>query len=350
MKKNIFPNNKSYPLNDFSLADLMLGFARQVKIILIFPFILVLIVTSYVFFLARPVYISESKIMSSSKGGGISQAAGLAAQFGIGIPKMQSEQKWVYPELIRSRMLSKAVLKQKFDTDNLGLQKSLLQILTNGNNKSRTSLQTLESTAVESLLRMVSLSEDKLTGVLTLRVKAKHPNLASDINNALIEQLDSHLKNYNKLKTSEARRFIEERISETEKELENVEDDLKNFRDRNRRIGNSPALQLEQQRYEREVTVLTGVFTTLKQQLETTKIEEVKESEYVMILDPPNVPLKPSKPRKMLSVLLAGIFGVGLGLILAFVRELSSLVVKEEKDKMYKARKIFFDNIFYSKH
>ena len=44
--------------------------------------------------------------------------------------------------------------------------------------------------------------------------------------------------------------------------------------DRNRRIENSPSLQLEQQRLGREVTVLTGVFTTLKQQLETTKIEE----------------------------------------------------------------------------
>ena len=44
---------------------------------------------------------------------------------------------------------------------------------------------------------------------------------------------------------------------------------------RNRRIENSPALQLEEQRLSREVAVLTGVFTTLKQQFETTKIEEV---------------------------------------------------------------------------
>ena len=38
--------------------------------------------------------------------------------------------------------------------------------------------------------------------------------------------------------------------------------------DTNRRIENSPALLLEQQRLQREVTVLIGVFTTLKQQLE----------------------------------------------------------------------------------
>ena len=54
---------------------------------------------------------------------------------------------------------------------------------------------------------------------------------------------------------------------DTEKELMAAEEDLKVFMDRNRRIENSPALQLKQQRLSREVTVLTGVFTTLKQQL-----------------------------------------------------------------------------------
>ena len=84
--------------------------------------------------------------------------------------------------------------------------------------------------------------------------------------------MDSHQRRYNKAKTSQTRQFIEERIIETEKELMSAEEDLKVFMDRNRRIENSPALQLEQQRFGREVTVLTGVFTTLKQQLETTKI------------------------------------------------------------------------------
>ena len=40
-----------------------------------------------------------------------------------------------------------------------------------------------------------------------------------------------------------------------------AEENLKVFMDRNRRIENSPALQLQQQRLAREVTVLTGVFT-----------------------------------------------------------------------------------------
>ena len=38
-------------------------------------------------------------------------------------------------------------------------------------------------------------------------------------NQALIEELDSHQRKYNKGKASEAKQFIEERIINTEKEL-----------------------------------------------------------------------------------------------------------------------------------
>ena len=124
-----------------------------------------------------------------------------------------------------------------------------------------------------------------------------------------------------------------------------AEESLKIFMDRNRRIGNSPALQLEQQRLGREVTVLTGVFTTLKQQLETTKIEEVKESDYVVVLDPPEVPLARSAPRKKQMVILAAILGLGIGLALGFIREYSDNTKKEEKKKFAESKKLFLKNL-----
>lgn len=342
-----------YPKNlneyNFSIADLMFSLAKNIRLILAIPLIICLITAMYVQFISKPVYISESKILSSSKvGGGISQAAGIAAQFGISVPINQSEHNWAYPEIIKSRILSKQVLKRKFDTIEFGLQKKLLQILIHGNDHSQLKNSTLESLAVEKLLRMISASEDKLTGIITLKVQAREPNLAANINEAIIQELDGHQRDYNKLKTSKTRQFIEERIVETEKELQGVEDDLKNFMDRNRRIDNSPALQLEQQRFEREVTVLTGVFTTLKQQLETTKIEEVKDSEYVIILDPPAAPLKPSKPRKSLLVVLSGIFGLSLGLIITFINEFASKSSKKDKAKIAEAKSLFYKNILFN--
>jgi len=328
-----------------SLIDIMLILARQIKVVIITPTILCTLMIINVLFFAKPVYTSTAKIMSSSSGGGMSQAAGFAAQFGIAMPTGQSEPKWVYPEIIKSRTLARSMLKRKFDTNEFGPQKYLLQILTYGNDDPQVGLDILEINAVNNFLGMIDISEDIKTAILTLSINASEPSLAAEINQALIEELDTHQREYNKAKTSDTKHFIEERIIDIEKGLMAAEENLKIFMDRNRRIENSPALQLEQQRFNREVTVLTGVFTTLKQQLETTKIEEVKESDYVVVLDSPEIPLQRSNSNRKLTVILSGLLGLGLGITLAFVREYVTNSDKEVKDKMSEAMALVLKNI-----
>ena len=50
------------------------------------------------------------------------------------------------------------------------------------------------------------------------------------------------------------------------------------------------------------------------------KIEEIQEDSIVQILDKPQVPLDPSNINLKLNVLIAGFLGIGLGIILGFVR------------------------------
>ena len=88
--------------------DILLVLARQLKILLFIPTIFCVITIIYALFIAQPIYESTAKIMSSSRTGGpISQAAGLAAQFGFNLPTNQSEPEWVYPEIIKSRTLAR---------------------------------------------------------------------------------------------------------------------------------------------------------------------------------------------------------------------------------------------------
>ena len=340
-----FKESYNHEEDDISLADIILIIARQLNVIIIVPTILCTLTIVYVLFFTKPVYTSTAKIMSSSGGGGTSQAVGLAAQFGINIPNNQSEPKWVYPEIIKSRGLARTVLKRKFDTNQFGPEKSLLQILTYGNDEPKSDLDKLEIMGVDNFLSMIKVSEDIKTAIVTLNINASEPILAAEINRTLIEELDAHQRKYNKAKTSDTKQFIEERILNTEKELNSAEEALKVFMDRNRRIENSPALQLEKQRLGREVTVLTGVFTTLKQQLETTKIEEVKESDYVIILDAPEAPLHPSKPNKKGILITAGLLGLGIGMALALIREYVTNNKNVEKEKMNEAKSLIKKNI-----
>ena len=343
------PPQYYYEEDAISFENILISLARQIKVIIITPTILCTLTIIYVLFFTQPVYKSTAKIMSSSSGaGGISQAAGLAAEFGINISPGQSEPNWVYPEIIKSRTLARSMLKRKFDTNKFGMQKSLLQILTYGNEPPSIGLDTLEIMAVDNFLGMIDVYEDLSTSILTLSIYASEALLAAEINQALIEELDSHQRQYNKTKTSDTKQFIEERIIEIEKELNIAEEALRDFTTRNRRIENSALLLLEQQRLAREVTVLTGVFTTLKQQLETTKIEQVKESDYVVILDSPETPLVKSKPNNKLMVITSGIMGIMLGIIIGFIREklnnndlivkinnLNSIVIKNLRELFY---------------
>ena len=83
MKKRTSPSSElqqPYFIEDntISVSDIILIIARNLKIILIIPSILCLTTIIYSIFIAKPVFTSTSKIMSSS-GGGASQAANLAA-------------------------------------------------------------------------------------------------------------------------------------------------------------------------------------------------------------------------------------------------------------------------------
>jgi uncharacterized protein involved in exopolysaccharide biosynthesis len=326
-----------------SFFDFILILVRQIRIIIITPTIFCILAIIYVLVYTEPFYTSSAKIMSSSGGGGgISQVGGLAAQFGISLPTGQSEPNWVYPDIIKSRTLARAMLKRNFNTEEYGLQKPLLQILTYGNDEPKFSMDTLEILAVDSFIKKINISEDRKTGIYTLTISASEPQLASDIIAALIEELDAHQKEYNKAITSKARKFIEERIVAVGKELREAEESLKDFTVSNRRIENSPLLLLEQQRLAREVSIPAGVFTMLKQQLETTKIEEVKESDYVIVLDPPEAPLERSGPNRRKMVIFAGFLGIGLGVSLGLVIEF----IKENQEKIKQFLDMILKNLF----
>ena len=336
-----------YYNDSISISDILLTLAKNIKIIIITPVVICSIAVVYILFFAEPIFSSTAKIMTSGSGGSsTSEVFGLASQLGVKIPTRHSGPKWVYSEILKSRTLAKAVLKQNFYTKEHEKQKTLLQILTSENNNPEYSVSELEIIGVNKLLEMLKVSEDRKTSIFTIEINAREPNLAAEINQSYIKELDTHQKKFNKAKASDTKQFILERIIDTEKDLSAAEENLKVFRDRNRRIENSPSLLLQQQRLGREAAVLTGVYTTLKQQLETTKIEEVKESDYVIILDHPEVPLFRSKPNKKQIAFYAVFIGIILGFILAILKELALNLQKKEKAKLGVIKALFSENIF----
>ena len=333
--KNIFPED-----DGISVADVLVILASHLKIIFLIPMVLLIIVTINSFF-QNSSFSSTAKIMTSTNSD-FNGALGIAAQFGINIPTGQASESWDSSEIIKSRTLARAMLKRKFNTNEFGPQKSLLQILTYGKEPVSIGLDTLVKQGIDAFIDMIQI--EKEGNFLEIKVTASEPIFVRDLTKALLEELDSHQKQYDKTKTSQTRKFIENRIDDIQKELSKAEDALMEFVNRNRRLENSASLQLERERLSREVGVLSSVFTTLKQQLETTKIEEVKDSNYVIVLDPPEAPLYSDSSGLKNKLLLSIFIGLGIGIAFAFFLEFINNSSKEDKEKMILTKSIILKN------
>ena len=106
------------------------------------------------------------------------------------------------------------------------------------------------------------------------------------------------------------------------------------------------------------ILVSTGIIepipkdNNITDEVKVSKIEEVKESDYVVILDPPEVTLQRSKPKRALMVIMTGFFGLGLGTIIGLIKEYAKNSKQEEKEKVKEAKSlllIFFYNLIPGK-
>jgi len=315
-------------------SDILLILAKEIRLILAFPSILILLMMVYLYFFSKPIYISTSKIISSTNSGN-SQMSGIASQLGINISSSSKEVNWIYEDIIKSRNLIGKVIKRKILFGEKNQMKSVSQIISGGDNHK----------AISTLINSISVREDISTGIWTLKVQASSMSLANSLNKLIIDELDSHQREHNNAIKSETRKFIEGRIESTEKELVEAEEMLKEFMESNRRIDNSPSLLLQKNRYQREVTVLIGVFTTLRQQHETAKIEEVKDSNYILIIDFPMAPNSPSKPQKMFLIILTGFFSLIIIVIYIFIKQAYRNINTRNKDTLKNAKIQLIQNI-----
>lgn len=331
-------------MNSVSIFDILLLIVKNIKVILITSLIAISTSLFYVKWIADPVFASTSKIRSSS-GSSSNRTSGLAAQFGISIPGELNEKKWVYPEILKSKNVIGELLKKEFATIEFGISKSLLKILTHENESSNYSNDRLQVIGIQKFLKMLEVHESAKTGIHTIRIYAKEAKFAQELNASLIQELERYQSNFNKSSTSKTRKFIEERILEIRKELNKAEEDLKDFTTKNRRFENSPLLKLERDRLSRDVIVLNNVFTTLRQQLETTKIEEVRDSDYVIVVDPPSNPLYPSAPRTVYTIIITNIIALGFLFIFLFLKEFYFKNNLKDKKKLNKALDLLKDSL-----
>ncbi len=268
--------------------------------------------------LSPKIYESAATVLIPKEGGagGLLSAiagSGLGQQIaGTSMPSLTPNRD-LFISILKSRLMARYVV-ERF------------------NLKERYGVRTLEE-AVEAAKGIPRVSQSP-EGLLQIRVEDTDPKMAADIANFYVEQLDRLVTQFGTATAGRQRRFIEEQIARTEKDLRMAEENLRQFQEGNRAfllgdMANSmklpgtrvPKVGLDLARLSRDVRVQETVSTVLTQQLQQAKIAEAQDTPVVQVLDRAIPALYKSGPRIKLKMMLAGAISLFVGILFAFFLE-----------------------------
>ena len=90
----------------------------------------------------------------------------------------------------------------------------------------------------------MKVNEDRRTGLINVNVEMESPGLAAEVANFIGSQIQTYIQKQNTAKAVKEKLFINERLIIVKNELEILEDNLKNFKERNRGYEASPELYM----------------------------------------------------------------------------------------------------------
>lgn len=298
-------NENGIPTAD--VAGLLDAIGRYWRLLLAVPLALAFIVGLLSYLIPRS-YKATVLFLPERGGGsqGLSGAlAGVAGQFGIQLGGEGGQAVGLYPEVARSRSLLVRLLWTPFHEDTAQAARPLIDWLVPAQSDS----VQREARALRELLKGIETQADLQTGLVRVSLHAPSPGVAA----AATNMLEAYIGDFN-LKTRQTkgrlrREFVERRASEVERNLDEAEEAMRSFLERNRSVQ-SPALAYERMRLQRQIDIYQQVYLTLARELESARIEEVNDTPMLTVVDPAVPPLKAARPKRLFLVVTAWMIGV----------------------------------------
>ncbi len=298
---------------------------KELKIIIVAPLLSLFIGLGYYNYVEHE-YTTKTKIlpMLSSKGAG--GARGLAAQFGFDIKSSGSSNLFsaeIYPEILKSRNFMRRLIFLEFKTKKYRSEKELISIILNSEKNDSTGWsQNQIRSSINRLLKIIQISKSKNSPVISIEISTIEPDLSKSIGDAVISQLKDAFEEHKVNQTSERIVFIKSRLKEIKADLISAEEKLKNFREKNRKILDSPNLLLQRDRLLRDVSLHDEIFVSMSSELELEQINQYGIEKSFEILDTPENMGK-TYPILLKILLLFAFFGLASSVLIIAVKNIA---------------------------
>lgn len=215
--------------------------------------------------------------------------SGLAAQFGLAVPTQDGGQSPAfYVDLLLSREILGDAVMTRFPVG-VGANRADTLLASYLNAKGTSNAEVRER-GILALRDQINASNNSKTGVVNLGVTLRDPRLAAIVTIRLLELLENFNRQNRTSQATAERQFTERRLNEVRVELREAENRQQSFLQRNRDYRNSPVLAFEQERLAREVAMRQQLFTSLAQAYEQSKIEEVRDTPVLSVVEVPEAP------------------------------------------------------------
>jgi uncharacterized protein involved in exopolysaccharide biosynthesis len=268
---------------------------------------------------------STLAVMPQASKAQLSQLSGLAAQFGVNVGGGSStESPDLYAELIGSRQILGALADSTFRTQD-GRSVRLADLL----EVEPAPPAIRREQTIKRLRDLVQASVGLRTSAVNVTVIAPDPRVAQRMGELILQLLGEFNLRSRQMSAEAERRFVAGQLAEARGRLEAAEDRLRLWLERNRSYELSPQLTFEKERLEREWQMQQSIYSTLAQSLEQARIEAVRNTPGLVVVEEPNLPAM--RDPRQLGVKM--VVGMVLGLLVAAVWGIIADAIARERSQ-----------------
>jgi hypothetical protein len=236
---------------------------------------------------------------------------GFAAQLGLGAGAGPTNPMF-YEAFLKSRSLQERVTTAQFPLGEHGELRTLEQYWSHKEHPTAKN----HIGALRKLARHVETSANPRTQQVAFKVEGPSMRVAKLMADTMLAALNDLVVQVRRKRATAEREFLEGRFYSLADSLRVREEALRRFYEQNRNLS-SPQLQFEDRRLRREVERVQSVYAQLGTQLEQARIQEVRDTPALTVLDRPIEPVTKSAPARRLWALAAALLGGALALLLA---------------------------------
>ena len=247
--------------------------------------------------------------------GGLS---GLAAEFGVRLP---TQGGGYTPDLVAELLTSRVVLEgvaarilaaEDANPGRLALVREV---------EDRPTAERPEALA-RDLRLMVRTNVSAQSGLIELRVSLPEAGFAPEAATLILQETRRVLEEVRQTEAKESRDYFEVVTARAADDLRVAEDRLRDFLARNRSLQGSPALQVAQERLQREVNQRQEIALALYRGMAEATLSEQRALSALSIAQPPIASVRPDPRRGLLKLMFGFLVGGGAAVCVLVLRSL----------------------------